>query len=39
MLVETWMSEPVITVGANDPMQRATQLSYIPWIGNNSFRI
>jgi acetoin utilization protein AcuB len=26
MLVETWMSKPVITVEANDPMQRATEL-------------
>ena len=26
MLVETWMSKPVITVGANDPMQKATTL-------------
>ena len=26
MLVETWMSKPVITVGANDPMQKATKL-------------
>ena len=26
MLVENWMSKPVITVGANDPMQRATEL-------------
>ncbi len=26
MLVETWMSKPVITVEANDPMQKATEL-------------
>jgi acetoin utilization protein AcuB len=26
MLVETWMSRPVITVGANDSMQKATAL-------------
>jgi len=26
MLVETWMSKPVITIEADDPMQRATEL-------------
>ncbi|MGD8523476.1 MAG: hypothetical protein PVF56_20175 [Desulfobacterales bacterium] len=26
MLVETWMSKPVITVEANDPMQKALEL-------------
>ncbi len=26
MLIETWMSKPVITVEANDPMQKATEL-------------